>query len=170
MGDGGVTTNPALVAPNEGLADQLDYILSAPISGVLPWLLILWTNDDLVPAQDTVYADLTEATFTGYSRVTLARATWTAAVISDDAAVSTYDTVPTQWMPTGAPEIVYGWAIITPVDSVIRYIEPFPSPVTATTGVPLGVIPQVGLTTLPESSLVKAKKAARKRGVKVKGR
>lgn len=162
-----MSTQQPLVAPNEGLADQLDYLLRAPISGVVPWLLILYLNDDLVLDQSTVYADLTEADFSGYSRVTLTRATWTEAVIESDAAVSTYGTDPVQWTASGSPQTLYGWAIITPVASVIRYIEPFPTPVTAAPGSPVGVLPRVTLTTLPESSLLREKRAARRRGVRI---
>lgn len=162
--------NPTLTAPNEGLTDQLDYILSAPIPGVIPWALILWQNSDLVPSQTTVFAELQEATFQGYSRVTLQRSTWTASVIESNMAVSTYGTTPQQWTPKGTPQQIYGWAVITSVSPVIRYIQPFPSPVTAGPGLPIGVLPRVTLTTLPESSLMVSRRAARKRGVKVKGR
>lgn len=165
-----MATNTYLVAPNEGLADQLNYLLSAPIVGVPPWLMILWTNEDLTPAQDTVFADLTEANFQGYSRVTLTRSTWTAAVIESDAAVSTYGTAPVEWNCTGDPQSLTGWAIITPVSPVIRYIETFPLPVTAEVGNPVAVLPRVTLTTLPESSLAKERRAARKRGIRIKKR
>jgi hypothetical protein len=141
-----VASASSLVAPNEGLPDQLDYLLRAPISGVPPWLLMLWSNA-LVPDQDTVYAQLTEATFQGYSRITLSRATWTASVILDDAAVSTYGTTPQIWICTGSVQTIQGWAIITPVASVIRYIEPFPEPVELEVGQPVGVLPRVTLTT-----------------------
>lgn len=165
-----MSTQQPLVAPNEGLADQLDYLLRAPISGVPPWYLILWTNDDLVPEQATVFADLDEADFSGYSRITLSRSTWTASVIEDNAAVSTYGTDPQQWTSSGQPQELYGWAIITPVGSVIRYIETFPSPVTAAPGKPVAVLPRVTLTTLPESSLSRQRRAARKRGIRIKAR
>lgn len=137
----------SLVAPNEGLADQLDYLLSAPIVGVPPWYLILWSNPDLVPDQATVYADLVESVWYGYARYTLTRDGWTAAVIDGDVAVSTYGTSPLQWTPMGTGEPVYGYAIVTPVDPVIRIIEPFPSPVTVVPGVQIGVLPRVTLTT-----------------------
>lgn len=136
-----------LVAPNEGLADQLDYILSAPISGVLPWVLILWLNSDLYPSQKTVLADLTEASFTGYSRVTIDRAGWTDAEVQGDQAVSTYGTSPTTWIASGAPQTIYGYAIITQTSSVIRYIQRFPVPLVAAPGLPVGVLPRVTLGT-----------------------
>jgi hypothetical protein len=157
--------DPTLTAPNEGLTDQLDYILSAPITGVAPWYLILWTNDDLVISQATVFADLDEATFSGYGRVTLDRVNWTPSVIADDRAVSTYGLDPVIWTNTGSTYSVYGWAIITPVDSVIRYIQPFPDEVVLDTGDPVGVLPQVALTTLPALMSVSAKKPAKNRAI-----
>lgn len=140
---------PGLVAPNEGLDDQLAYILKAPISGVLPWVLILWINDGLFPGQDTVYADLNEASFTGYSRVTVDRSLWTDPVIEYSAAVSTWGTTPTRWIPTGAPQTLYGWAMITQTSSVIRYIQRFQKPLIAADGLPVGLIPRVTLGTAP---------------------
>jgi hypothetical protein len=141
--------NPQLTAPNEGLCDQLDYVLSAPISGVLSWLLMLWVNDDLVVTQQTVYADLIEATFMGYVRRTLDRSSWTAATLEGDYAVATWSTEPIVWINSGPPATVYGWAIITPLSPVIRYIQPLPAPVTVNSGDPIAVLPRVAMTTLP---------------------
>lgn len=154
-----------LVAPNEGLADQLDYLLRAPISGVVPWLLMLWTGD-LEPDQATVYADLTEATFQGYSRVTLTRSTWTPSAILDDRAVSTYGTAPVLWRCTGSPQTLSGWAVITPIASVIRYIQPFPYPVPLSIGEPVGVLPQVTLTTQGTVSSVRSRSRVVRRASK----
>lgn len=158
-----------LVAPNEGLADQLAYLLSAPIVGVPPWLLMLWVGD-LVPDQDTVYADLLEATFYGYSRVTLSRATWTVPVVIDDAAVSTYGTAPILWMCRTRPQTVNGYAIITPVDPVIRYVERFAEPAAVVIGGQIGVLPRVTLTTLPVVMSVQSRSRVRGRASKTKAR
>jgi hypothetical protein len=160
----------ALVAPNEGLADQLDYILSADIDGVLPWLLMLWTNTDLELSQDTVYADLIEAEWDGYSRVTLGRDEWTDSVIEDDAAMSTWGSAPTMWSVNGTGAAVYGYAIITPVDSVIRYVEAFGAPWVLVPGRPVGVLPRVTLTTLAIESRVRSRSRGPGRATKPKGR
>jgi hypothetical protein len=141
--------DPTIVCPNEGLADQLDYILSAPIPGVAAWVLVLYTTADLVPGQYTVWADVAEATFSGYSRRILDRSTWTASTIIMSQAVSTYGATPCRWVNTGSPQTITGWAIITPVASVIRYIQPLPAPLVLDTGDPIEVLPQVALTTLP---------------------
>ena len=157
--------DPQLTAPNEGLTDQLDYILSSPIVGVLDWMLMLYTNDDLVISQSTVYADLIEASFSGYGRVTLNRTNWDASVIDSDRAVSTYGVDPIIWTNAGSPATVYGWAVITAVDPVIRYIQPFPDPVVLNTGDPVGVLPRVTLTTLPALMSTNLKKPAARRAV-----
>ncbi len=136
-----------LVAPNEGLDDQLDYILSANISGVIPWLLVLWLDADLFPTQSTVYADLTLASFTGYSPVTVDRTLWTPSEIQGNQAVSTWGTTPQLWTPTGAPQTLYGWAMVTQLTPVLRYIQRFPVPLIAADGNPVGVLPRVTLST-----------------------
>jgi hypothetical protein len=160
----------ALTAPNEGLCDQLDYLLSAPIVGVVPWYLVLWTNDDLTISQATVYADLTLATFTGYGPATLVRSGWTAAVLDGDQAVSTYGSAPVMWVNSGEPQTIYGWAIVTPVAPVIRYIEPLPYPVTLETGDPLGVLPRIALATLPVVMSLASRPRGIRRAAKPKGR
>lgn len=137
-----------VVAPNEGLPALLDYMLKDDVSGVGPWELILWTND-ITPDQDTEYGDLTEATFTGYSSVTVTREDWTAAVIDSDVAVSTWGETPTTWTNTGSEQTVYGYAMVTATSPVIRLIERFASPVVMGTNGILGLLPRVTLGTAP---------------------
>jgi len=136
------------VLPDIGLADQLDYMLRAAIVGVLPWELALFTNNPTF-SQATVWADMTEATFTGYSRVTLTRATWTAATIISGRAVSTWDTVPVQWTCTGSPQTIYGAAILEPVSNKVRKAEKFASPVVQAVGGILQFLPRWTYTTEP---------------------
>lgn len=159
-----------LVAPNEGLPDQLAYIVKAPISGVLPWVLLLWLNADLYPTDDTVYADLTEASFTGYSRVTVDRSLWTDPVLQADAAVTTWGTSPTQWTATGTPQTLYGWAMVTQISPVIRYIQRFPIPIIAADGVPVGVLPRVTLSTVGSCSPAPLSSGARSLAARKKSR
>jgi hypothetical protein len=135
-----------LVLPKEGLPDQLGYIVSAPIVGLLNWNLILWSND-IVPDDDTVYADLVVATFTGFSPVEVTRAGWTTPVIDGSSAVSTWGTTPTTWTCTGGAQTVYGYALVTMISPVIRVIQRFPSPVAVAIGGRIGVLPRYRLQT-----------------------
>lgn len=111
--------------PDEGIADQLEYILKRSIAGVLPWQLIYWTND-IVPTAATVLADLTEATFSGYTRLTLDRSMWTTPTVHDGCAHSTWGTEAQVWYVTGGPtETLYGYAYIDFTAGKIRFVQRF---------------------------------------------
>lgn len=116
---------PDQLLPNEGIGDQLVYILSAPISGVLPWVLILFSND-IVPDADTVLADLVEATFPGYTPATLTRPDWTTPVVLSGCAHSTWGTTPITWFVTGpTTETIYGYAMCDLTLGVLRTVQRF---------------------------------------------
>jgi hypothetical protein len=117
---------PSAVLPDEGLADQLAYVLSAPIVGVLPWTLILWVND-LVPDHSTVLGDLVEATWPGYHRYVLDRSEWTVPVVSQGCVASTWGTVPLSWTVgvVAAPTINYGAAYVDLGSGVLRWVQRF---------------------------------------------
>lgn len=116
---------PDGILPDEGIGDQLEYILRASISGVLPWRLILWVND-VEPDADTELADLTEATFGGYSAVSLTRATWTVPVVDAGCATSTWGTDAIVWYVTSGPEeTVYGYAMYDTTELVLRFVQRF---------------------------------------------
>lgn len=140
--------NVAIVLPDEGLADQLSYIIKTAISGVADWQLMLFQNN-LTPTQTTVFSDLVEATFSGYSRVTVTRATWTSPTIVADKAVSTWGTTGTTWTNAGSTQTIYGYALITASSPVIRVIERFASPVVMATGGIISVLPSYNFTTAP---------------------
>lgn len=136
------------VFPNEGLTDLLSYWIGKQSNAFASWQLMLWKND-ITPDQDTVYADLTEAAFVGYSRVTINPATWVSPIIDDDKAVTTYGTDPVTWNVTSGTETIYGYALITPTSPVIRSIERFADPVLVGAGGIIGVLPRITFTTEP---------------------
>jgi len=116
---------PDGLLPNEGIGDQLEYVLKRSVAGVLPWQLIFFTND-IVPDADTVLADLVEATWSGYSRLTLDRSEWTTPEVNDGCAHSTWGTDPQVWYVTGdSDETNYGYAFIDYTSGVIRFIQRF---------------------------------------------
>lgn len=137
-----------LVAPNVGLDELLDIILRKTVSGVVDWELFLFSNN-YTPVQATVWADLTEANFTGYSRVTLGRANWTAATVASNKAVSTYTTTAQQWTCTASPQTIYGYGIKHPTTNELYIVERFGTPQVLTVGAIIGVLPRVTLTTEP---------------------
>jgi hypothetical protein len=116
---------PAGVLPDEGIDTILNWILKASIAGVLPWQLMLWTND-LTPTFDTTLEDLEEATWIGYGRWNLLRENWTDASVSEGCASSTYGTEPLVWNvrnPLGQTN--FGVAFVDRSAGVLRYVERF---------------------------------------------
>ena len=135
-----------LVAPNEGLTLLIGVLFRDAAPPALDWQLMLWVND-YTPVQATVLADLTLATFTGYSNVGLTRGTWTAPVLVGNKSMVQYDTVPITWIATGGYETVYGYAIYDPTEDVVLIAERFAEPVDLTAFPTIGVLPRVTLTT-----------------------
>ena len=137
-----------IVLPNEGLPSLLAWMLRDDTSALPSNTLVLFAND-LTPDQDTVYADLTLATFTGYSPVTIDRASWTSPVIDADHAVSTWNTTPIVWLVSGGSETIYGYAVVTPTSPIILWCERFATPIPVTAGGALALLPRFTLTTEP---------------------
>lgn len=139
---------PAGLLPSEGIGDLLEYMIKRAISGVLPWELRLFKND-LTPTPATVLADLTEANFGGYSRLTMTRATWTTPTVVSGCAHSNWDTVATVWDVTAGPsQTIYGYAYVDASLGVLRFIQRFDSgdihPVVI--GSKITLLPQITLT------------------------
>lgn len=117
----------AIVAPNEGLADLLAYMLKSTISGAFPWRLGIFIND-VEPDQATVFADLEEPTWSGYVRKVLERAEWSDPAIVDDHAVSEYGDTPQVFLNTsGDTDTVYGVFFLDETAGVLRLIQRFDS-------------------------------------------
>lgn len=114
---------PNGILPAEGIADLLAYICT-PSGGTAPdWQLRLWVNN-LTPTYATVLADLTEATFTGYARKAIARATWGVPTVAAGCATILYGTAPQQWTVGAATtEKVYGYALVDAIAGKLRFVQ-----------------------------------------------
>ncbi len=137
-----------IVIPNEGKPDLLAFLLGQTANTFADWLLMLWQNSSLSPGPATVYANLTECTFPGYSRVTLTKNLWSVPGIVSDQAVSSWTGATPTWTNTGAAQPCYGYAFITPTASKIVMIQQWDSPVPMGTGGILAFTPQVILDSL----------------------
>ena len=116
---------PAAVIPNEGLGAQLLELLGKQAPGVLPWQLLFWVND-IEPDAGTVLADLEEATFGGYARLTLDRDEWTGLSVANGCAKVTWGMEPQIWYVTSGPvETIYGYAFLDPGYNVLRLVQRF---------------------------------------------
>lgn len=109
--------------PNVGLIEATSRVIKDAISGVLPWTLLLWVND-YDPDATTVIGDLTEASFAGYSQITLDRAEWTTPVVDVDTVVSTWKTVPQLWQCTDtSDQTIYGYAFVDLLSGVVEFVQ-----------------------------------------------
>lgn len=117
---------PSGILPDEGIAEQLSYILSTSIIGVLPWELMLFVNDVDVDYA-TVLGDLVEATWEGYSRLTLSRYNWTVPVVQFGCASSTWGAAPLVYdVGTVSPGTInYGAAYLDQSSGVLRWVQRF---------------------------------------------
>lgn len=116
---------PAGFLPDEGIQFQLECILKRPLPGILPWTLILFVND-LNPDFDVTLDDLEEATWSGYSRVTLDRSNWTTTSVADGCAHAVWGNDAIVWYVTGGPvQTNYGYAYVDFTTDEIRFIQRF---------------------------------------------
>jgi len=116
---------PNGIIPDESLDIPLVYWLKQPISGVGDWKLILWVND-YVPVAGTTMANLTEATWGGYSRITMTRSLWQSPVISAGCGTIQWGTSPWVYFVTGGPiQTNYGWAMLDEASGKVRWVQRF---------------------------------------------
>ena len=110
---------------NEGELVLLDYMLK-DTSVTAAYILRLFQND-YTPVATSSDGDFTEATFTNYAEVTLARATWNAAVTNGSGkAESSYGSAPQSWTCGATGNTVYGyWIETTDVTPTILWAERF---------------------------------------------
>ena len=139
-----------IVMANEGTPIMLNYVLQRVANNYTDWLCMLWSNSSLSPSPTTVYANLTEATFTGYARRTIDHTKWQApTIIGSVKAQSLYDTVPLSWTNTGSIQDVYGYAIITPSAFKILWSQKLDAPISIATGGTIQFQPAMELGTEP---------------------
>lgn len=111
--------------PEEGLAGELTRLTNPAAMAGRVTRCVLWVND-LVPAPDVEVADLTLASFGGYSFFTLADSGWTAPDVAAGCAVSTAGTTALRWTVSDpAGQTVFGWAMIDIDGGVLRFVQRF---------------------------------------------
>lgn len=116
---------PAGILPNEGIGFTLSELLGRVAIPVLPWKLILWTNN-YTPTATTTLANLTEATFGGYARANLDRDLWEAPVVGAGCAHSDWSPDTIDYTVTGGPfETIYGCAYLDVANGVLRFVQRF---------------------------------------------
>lgn len=135
------------IVPDEGLADELSAIVVNPATEFAAWSLLLWVND-YTPDESTTLADLTEASFTGYSRRSLIASQWQAPTVAAHLATAVWGTTPQVWTNGDSGDVtVYGCAYFDTVAGVLRFVERFDDAdiVAVTPGGTIAVTPRFSL-------------------------
>jgi hypothetical protein len=135
-----------LVLPNEGLTDWLDWMIRNTGSDAPDLILSLFVND-LVPDQGTVLADMTAASFGGFSERNLTRSGWTVPVIVSDEGVSTWGITPIVWNATTSSEVLYGWFAYQFATMRLMVAERFDVPRPVSAGDVVSLLPRFTLQT-----------------------
>jgi hypothetical protein len=115
-----------LVTPDLGEIELFNKMLKNALVVDETYTLRLYRND-VTPTKDTVAADFTATTFTGYSEQILTRANWSDAVTNpDDKAESAYPQL--SWTCGTTGDTIYGYWVIGSSSGVCLWAERFNSP------------------------------------------
>lgn len=129
----------ALVVPNEGESWFLKLALKDAAPGTTTIRLF---KNSVTLSDSTVWADLTEATFTGYASQSLSRAGWNEPTVGS---VTYINRSAVTFSCSGGSQDVYGYAV-TYTDGGTTYIlwaESFSSPITISSGGSIQITPKI---------------------------
>jgi hypothetical protein len=134
------------VLPAEGVSDLLELLIGKTTWGGIPWYMILY-SEPIDPTQATVWADVEECTFSGYSRRSVSVASWTAPTVSAGVATTTWHTIPQSFTNGGSQTTVAGYALIRAIAPVVYFIYEPTEVATLESGDVLQVLPRLTLAT-----------------------
>lgn len=113
-----------LWTPNLGQLQLLDKMLKKALSTDEGYYLKLYQNN-YTPDANSAPGSFTEATFTNYAVMTLARATWNASVIVSGAAQTSYGSSPLSWTCGASGNTIYGYYVVGATSGVVLWAELF---------------------------------------------
>lgn len=122
-----------MVIPNFGKQKWLNWALCNDGSDVADFTLLLFQND-LTIADATLFSDLDEATFVGYSSVDILRSDMSFPFFDGDVAVSECGFVPSYSCTGGSLQTVYGWGLVSLDDMTLMAGQNFDVPRDMTPG------------------------------------
>ena len=139
----------ALVVPDLGEQYLLTLLLRDTVPADFPFWLGLYKND-YVPVRDTELADLVRADYAGYAPVPLVRASWNVPTDVGGVAQTFWGAGFVSFAPTSGTQTVYGYMVTDPSDSLLLWLERFPSPISISTVNPAFVLPSMRLNSLSQ--------------------
>lgn len=137
----------ALVVPDLGEQWLLETMLRRPIPSSYPLYAGLWTNVYTV-RKDSVLADLTAATFTGYAMQAVQRTDWGAAANVGGVAQVVKDGGPLFWEPSAGSQLIQGVYFTDPTQTILLWLEALGTPFTTSPGFPVAYLPLLRLNSL----------------------
>lgn len=130
-----------LIVPNAGELVLLRWLLKEVSLSSMNQTLRLFSNNVTID-KNTVVAGLTEATFTGYVPIPLARGSWVSPVTVADRAVTTYTSTSSVFTATvGTSNTIYGYYVTDDVTGTCLWAENFPAPLSMIAGATLTILP-----------------------------
>ena len=137
----------AMVISDEGELALLNYMIK-DVSVSDPMILRLFKND-YTPDGDATDGSFTEADFSDYAAVTLARGTWNAAVTNgSDKAESSYGSAAQSWTCGASGNTVYGyWVETNDVTPTVLWAERFSTARVLAENDILNIQPKITLST-----------------------
>lgn len=133
--------------PDDAALYLLDVLLRRELVSDPGWLVALWEGST-VPDADTVWADLTECSWGGYSRRSIDRTVWQVPALLGGVPTCVYGTARMEWVPTDDGSEVAGWAIIDPVGPRLVAAQRSDVTLLALAGEEVWVWPRLALSTL----------------------
>lgn len=115
-----------MVIINTGKLKLIDWMLRDTGAGLEALVVKLFSNNH-VPTPGDVIGDYTEATFTGYAAVTVARSGYGAPSLDGDEAVITATSPPTYSCTGGGGQTCYGWYAVGATSGVLIAAQRFDS-------------------------------------------
>jgi hypothetical protein len=100
-----------MVIPNEGKLLWLTWAITGNPPTLESFIVKLFKNN-YTPVDASTASDFTEATFTGYAAITIARTAFSAPAIVSDVAYSSVSGYPTYTCTAGGIEVCYGWYMV----------------------------------------------------------
>jgi hypothetical protein len=97
-------------------------------------------NNNVTPALDSVVGDFTETSFSGYSSVTLSRATWQDPSTVSSTAQTQYGSSSLSWTCSGSGDTIYGAYVLDGGGNLV-WAESFTTPRTLGNGDQLNYLP-----------------------------
>lgn len=132
----------ALVVPDSGELELLDKMLKDALSTDEAFVMKLYKSDT-TPAAATVAGDFTEADFTDYAAVTLARASWAAAATVSNKAESSF--AAQSWTCGATGNTIYGYYVVGATSGTCLWAERFATSRVLASGDVLNITPKFTL-------------------------